>query len=134
LFDWVSFPVTTLIRSLFENEIKAIDRGVRPCPFRVELLASLERTLCFCHTGNTAVLATSLMNPLGLSRGLIKDGFPHLNDVIFQRTGIHSAMVNGFEIKPQNWPMKGLYPAVASKRTQIRTYSLDHFMVSPLSP
>jgi hypothetical protein len=109
--------------------MKAIRRKEEPCPFRVELLAALERTLCFCHTGNTAVLATSLMNRLGLSAGIMKDGYPMLHQVFKQPT-IRMAMAHGFEMKPQEWPLKDGYPAIASRRAQTLTYSLEHFMVS----
>ena len=90
-------------------EMKAIRRKEEPCPFRVELLAALERTLCFCHTGNTAVLATSLMNRLGLSAGIMKDGYPMLHQVFKQPT-IRMAMAHGFEMKPQEWPLKDGIP------------------------
>ena len=129
LYDWVAYPITALIRSLYDNEMKAIRRKEEPCPFRVKLLAALERTLCFCHTGNTAVLATSLMNRLGLSAGIMKDGYPMLHQVFKQPT-IRMAMAHGFEMKPQEWPLKDGYPAIASRRAQTLTYSLEHFMVS----
>ena len=102
-----------------------------PCPFRLELLAALERTLCFCHTGNAAALATSLMNPLGLSRGLVKDGFPMLHQSIFVQPTLSSAIDRGLEVDTRNWPLKDNYPAVASRRAQILTYSLEHYMASP---
>jgi hypothetical protein len=130
LYDWVAYPLTELIRSLYENEMQVIKNNKDlPCPFRLELLAALERTLCFCHTGNTAVLATSLMNPLGLSRALVTDGFPMLQKVFLQPT-ISSAKRSGFKIDPRAWPLKDGYPAIASRRSQILTYSLEHFMVS----
>jgi hypothetical protein len=100
-----------------------------PSPFRLELVMSLERILCFCHTGNTAVLATSLMNPLGLSMGVLKDGFPMLHKV-FLHLSISSAIMNGLEIDRRLWPLKDGHPATASRRAQTLTYSLGHFMVS----
>ena len=127
-YDWVAYPVTVLIKKLFEMEMNAIDAKVKPCPFRLELLASLERVLCFCHTGNTAVFATSLMNGLGLSKGALVDGFPMLNP-IFKEPSILSAMNKGFNINPRKWPIKDSYPAIASKRAQVLTYSFSYFMV-----
>lgn len=124
--------MSVLIRSLYKNEIRRMSgNGGRklPCPFRLELLASLERILCFCHTGNAAVLATSLMNPLGLSRGVVKDGYPMLHKV-FQQPSISAAIRHGLEIDRRAWPLKDGYPAIASKRAQVVTYSLEHFMVS----
>ena len=127
-YDWVAYPVTVLIKKLFKKEMSAIDKKVKPCPFRLELLASLERVLCFCHTGNAAVFATSLMNGLGLSKGAISDGFPMLH-AIFHQPSILSAMNDGFRINLRRWLLKDHYLAIVSKRAQVLTYSFSHFMV-----
>lgn len=108
--------------------MSGIRDGILPFHFRLELLASLERLLCFCHTGNTVVFTTSLMNPLGLSRGALKDGFPMLQN-IFTKPTILTAMKNGFDIDPRRWPKKDGHPAMSSKRAQVLTYSLGYFMV-----
>ena len=105
-----------------------IAANIKPCPYRLELIASLERILCFCHTGSAKVFATSLMHPLGLSRGAIFDGFPMLHN-IFEQPTILSAMNLGFRIDPRKWPLTNSYPAIASKKAQIFSYSLSHFMV-----
>ena len=131
LFDWVSFPIVLMMKSLYAKEIENEENGaIKPCHMRVELLAALERLLCFCHTGNTAVLATSLINPLGLSKGVLKDGFPVLLRT-FQQPRIRCAMNSGFMIDPRRWPKKDGYPAIASKKAQVLTYSMNHFLVSP---
>jgi hypothetical protein len=88
----------------------------------LELVACLERALCYCHTGNASVFATSLMRPLGLSKGAIKDGLPVLLN-IFDNTAKDVC------IDPNKWPLKGHYPAMASKRAQVLTYSTKHYMV-----
>jgi hypothetical protein len=129
LYDWVSFPINILIKDLYEKEMKAIRRKALPDPYRLELIASLERLLCFCHTGSTAVFTTSLMAPLGLSSSAIADGFPMLGPV-FMQPSILSAMNSGYELNPKAWPEKDGYPAVSSKKCQIFSYSLPHFMVS----
>lgn len=128
LYDWVTYPVTLLIKKLFDSGMKAIQNKVKTCPFQLELIASLERVLCFCHTGSTAVFATSLMNGLGLSKGAIVDGFPMLHHIFDQPT-ILSALNHGLRVDPRRWPLKDRYPAIASKRAQVLTYSLSHFMV-----
>ncbi|KAI9429358.1 hypothetical protein H4582DRAFT_2150251 [Lactarius indigo] len=97
LYDWVSYPITLLIKSIYDVERKRIRKGLTPCHMHVELVAALERALCFCHTGNAAVLATSLMGPLGLSKGALKDGFPMLQDV-FEHPTIGQAMEHGLVI------------------------------------
>jgi|SRR5712672_1463155 len=131
LFDWVSYPITLLIKSIYNREMatQTLQNRERPCPLRLELLASLERLLCYCHTGNTAVLATSLMDPLGLSRGVLKDGFPCLLP-LFTEQPIQSAYHHDLKIDPRRWPLKDRYPAVASKKSQILSYSVEHYSVS----
>ena len=130
LFDWVAYPINLMIKELYRIETKAIDEKILTNPFHLELLASLERILCYCHTGSTVAFATSLMNGLGLSRGAVSDGFPMLHAGIFEQPTIISAMKKDFVVDPRRWPLKDKYPAVASKRTQTLTYSLTHFMVS----
>ncbi len=49
---------------------------------------------------------------------------------VFVEPSISSAMKRGFEIDPREWPLKDGHPAIASRRAQILTYSLEHFMVS----
>jgi hypothetical protein len=49
-------------------------------PFNVELCAVLERALNYIHSGNTKVIATSIMNPMWIGRALIQDGLPSLNE------------------------------------------------------
>jgi hypothetical protein len=131
LFDWVSYPIATLIKALYKyTKGDGPDGSARPCPMHLELIASCERALCYCHTGNAAVLATSLMHPLGLSRGILEDGSPMLLRTIFERPTIHNASLNGFKVIIAQWPIKDNYPAMASKRAQVLTYSATHFHVS----
>lgn len=120
-----------MIKTLYENDINAVGRDENSlCHMRVEFLAALERLLCFCHTGNTAVFATTLMHKLGLSKGALKDGFPMLLPLFANKATILSAMEDGFKIDRRKWPMKNGYPAIASKRAQVLTYSMNHFLVS----
>jgi hypothetical protein len=132
LFDWVSYPIAVLIKELYNIEMKDILLKRQPCPFQLELLASLERLLCFCHTGSTAVFATTLMNQLGLSRGALTDGFPMLHEIFIKPT-IVSAMRNNLRVDARLWPLHNGYPAIASKKSQIYWYSLSHFMVRVVS-
>lgn len=132
IFDWVSYPITLLIKSIYEQDIDSDVYEKDPLQYqlRLELIACLERVLCFCHTGNASVLATATMHPLGLSRGILKDGFPVLLK-LFEQPSVSRAMKHGFGIDPTAWPKKDGYPAVASKKAQIYSYSLAHFLVSP---
>jgi len=129
IYDWVSYPITLVIKGIYDTERQRIKNNELPCPLRLEMLASFERLLCYCHTGNTAVFATSLMNGLGLSRGALKDGFPVLLDT-FEHPSILVSKAHGFKIDPKRWPLKNGFPAIASKKAQILTYSDTHFLVS----
>jgi hypothetical protein len=121
-----------MIEGIYKSEMQRVENDELPCPLRLELLASFERLLCYCHTGNTAVFATSLMNGLGLSRGALKDGFPVLLDT-FEHPSIMVAREHGFTIDPKCWPLKNGFPAIASKKAQVLTYSDAHFLVRVFS-
>ena len=69
------------------------------------------------------------MNGLGLSRGALKDGFPMLLDT-FEHLSIILARDHGFKVDPKRWPLKNGFPAIASKKAQVLTYSDSHFLVS----
>jgi hypothetical protein len=117
-----------MIEDLYRSQATLIHTRQEVNPLNLELLASFERLLCYCHTGNTAVLATSLMRPLGLSRGALVDGFPMLLNP-FQHPEIYLASQHGFQISTKRWPLKAGFPAVASKKAQVLTYSINHFLV-----
>ncbi len=72
------------------------------------------------------------MHPLGLSRGVLKDGFPVLLD-LFDQPNITTAIWHRFNINPLKWPLKDGYPAIASIKAQIITYSINHFFVCVVS-
>ena len=120
-----------MIKRIYQHESARMQKAndYRPDQMLVELVTCFERLLCYCHTGNAAVLATSLMHPLGLSRGILKDGSPVLMPSFEQRS-IIDAVKTGFKIDPERWPVKKGYPAVASKRCQELTYNEKHFQVS----
>ncbi|KAH8982112.1 hypothetical protein EDB86DRAFT_3086416 [Lactarius hatsudake] len=127
LFKWVSSPITSLIETIYEQEMIPEDKEDEELnQLKLELLAALERTLCYCHTGNAACLATTLMKPLGLSQGLIKDGFLMLFPV-FKEKNILEAMKRGFQVDERKWPLKNRHPAIASRKAQEVTYSVQHF-------
>jgi hypothetical protein len=128
IYDWVSYPITLIIEGIYKTERQRIDENELPCLLRLELLASFERLLCYCHTGNAAVFVTSLMNGLGLSRGALKDGFLMLLDT-FEHLSIMRARESGFKVDPKRWPLKNGFPEIMSKKAQVLTYSDTHFLV-----
>lgn len=129
IYDWVSYPITLMIQGIYKTKMQRIDKNKLPCLLCLELLASFEQLLCDCHTGNTAVFATSLMNGLGLSRGSLKDGFPVLLDT-FEHPLIMVAREHGFKVDLKHWPLKSGFPAVASRKAQVLTYLDAHYLVS----
>ena len=90
-------------------------------------MSILERTLNYAHTGNTRVIATSLMKPLFVGQSLIKHGTPTFSDVL--RLGKTSG--DRPYIPDRYWPRDALtqQPRVASKRSQILTYGAEQWEV-----
>jgi hypothetical protein len=85
----MTFPLTALIETNWEAlqnvdkagnveraQLMAIQVAV------VEVTACAERALNFMHTGNPAVIKTSVMNPLWIGRAIINDGLPSFNSSI----------------------------------------------------
>jgi hypothetical protein len=93
----------------------------------VELCSAVERGLNYMHTGNAAVITSSVMTPLWIGRALVEDGFPCLNPKIVR-------IVNGLRIKAdaREWPLltRGIRPHSCSKASQVFRYSENHFSVS----
>lgn len=94
----------------------------------IELCSVLERALNFMHTGNAAVIATTVMTPLWIGRAILKDGFPCLNMKIIQISGSY------IQIDAKRWPFNPKLngPHSSSRRAQILTYGESHFSVSNL--
>jgi hypothetical protein len=94
--------------------------------FMVELASVLERALNFMHTGNTAVIATTVMNPLWIGRAILKDGFPSLNP---SKVRIHGSEY--IQIDKKQWPTDLTMgnPHSSSRRAQTLTYGESHFSV-----
>ncbi|KAH8978533.1 hypothetical protein EDB86DRAFT_2836679 [Lactarius hatsudake] len=108
LFKWVSSPITSLIETIYEQEMIPEDtEDEEPNQLKLELLAALERTLCYCHTGNAA---------------------------LFKEKNILEAMKRGFQVDERKWPLKNGHPAIASRKAQEVTYSVQHFHWTNAAP
>ena len=92
----------------------------------VELCSVVERALNYMHTGNAAVIATTVMNPLWIGRAVVKDGFPCLNSNVVD-------VINNKQVYPKanQWPFNDLLrrPHSSSRRSHILTYGESHFNV-----
>jgi hypothetical protein len=115
---------------LYEGEKQMMQRRKHPDTLVVEVCSAAERALNYMHTGNTAVIATSVMNPLWIGRSIIKDGLPCFNPDIVnvsQQSG-HSKVV----VVSRKWPYDALkhQPKSCSGKAQMLTYGMEHYNVS----
>ena len=129
LYKWTTFPLTCLIEEVYHQGSKLFEHKKSDHAMMVELCSTLERALNYMHTGNTAVIATTVMNPLWIGRSVVKDGMPCLNPDILQ-------VVNGKHIciDAKDWPCHDLskQPHSSSRRSQVLTYGESHYNVSLL--
>jgi hypothetical protein len=100
-----------------------------PCPGLVELCSVAERALNYMHTGNAAVIATSVMNPLWVGNAIVRDGLPCFNtNIVALNHGSPVAIIR------EKWPFDMIrhHPKSSSKAAQIFTFGIGHFNVSTL--
>lgn len=104
-----------------------MEKGKRVSPYVVELASVLERTLNVAHTGNVAVIATTLMNRLYVGRSLMDHGTPTFNESV-KMGHTHDDAVYVPEVL---WPYNSdtREPITASRRSQIFNYGTDHWEV-----
>jgi hypothetical protein len=105
IYSWTSYPLTALIEVNFEH-LQKLERKKVPnttlFPSLVgvtEVIACAERALNFLHTGNQAVIMTSVMNPLWIGRSIIVDGSPCFNPAI-----VKADPVDQVKVKLGDWP------------------------------
>ena len=128
IYNWTTYPLICLLERVWEKGKKYLEEDRHPRPTLVEFCASLERALNFMHTGNAAVIATSLMNPLWIGLGIIQDGLPCIN------TKLIPAFLSTLIIDDEVWPYNDKQqPKSASKGSQFRNYGEAHFNVSCMS-
>ncbi|TFK59557.1 hypothetical protein BDN72DRAFT_905733 [Pluteus cervinus] len=123
LYKWMTYGICVVIERIWKRWAFQLPLGVRPDPDLVELVAVLERTLAYAHTGNTKVLASSLMRPMWLVISLFKQGLPVFAPAIqFTERFIHVPL--------GAWPHgdDGM-PASASMRAQVFNFEDQQFEV-----
>jgi hypothetical protein len=120
----------TLIEKIYNEGKIPLDRGDHPNPLLVELASAAERALNYMHTGNTAVIATSVMNPLWIGRSIVRDGCPCLNPKI-----VSASSNTRITFCERKWPWDDVKhkPKTSSDRAQILMYDANHFNVSDIS-
>jgi hypothetical protein len=125
IYNWTSYPLTCLLERVWDMCEQSLRVQKHPRPTFVELCASLERALNFMHTGNAAVITTTLMNPLWIGLAIVQDGLPCLN------TRHIPAVSSTLMIIDADWPHNDKHqPMSASKGSQLRHYGEGHFNVS----
>jgi hypothetical protein len=125
----MTFGITSLLELIWDHQQPLLAKGLKPSPQMIEICASLERALAYAHTGNAKVMSAGVMRPLWLIRSLLDQGLPTLSPmlrIVTETTGTLPVAVS-----PAQWPTVTRFnvPATASKRTQMLTYSLEHYEV-----
>src|SRR6266550_6801092 len=132
LYNWVTFPLVSLIERIYSQCTADMDAtpSMFPDPCLVELCSVAERAFNYMHTGNAAVISTTVMNPLWIGNAVVHDGLPCLNRNI---VSLHAS--SQVSIIKQRWPYHQALqqPKTSSSAAQIFAYDLGHFNVS-ISP
>ena len=89
IYSWTTYPLTALIEFTWEAHKKLIrkeknEKDLLTLVGLIEVTACAERALNFMHTGNPAVIKTSIMNPLWIGRAIVNDGLPSFNQKIVE--------------------------------------------------
>jgi hypothetical protein len=125
IYTWTTYPLTCLLELVWKSAQHSKQAVGHPKPTLVELCACVERALNYMHTGNAAVISTTLMNPLWIGMSIVQDGLPCLNHTIIPAQS-RTCMVIDYK-----WPHNDkLQPKSASRVSQIRNYGEGHFNVS----
>ena len=129
LYNWTTYPLVNLIERMYDQIVPLLEQSQYPEATLVELCAAAERALNYMHTGNTAVIATSVMKPLWVGNAIIRDGLPCFNPQIV------SMKVNApISVFAENWPYdEARYqPKSSSLACQLFSYGPgnSHFNVS----
>lgn len=102
--------------------------GTKPPPDLIELVAALERTLAYAHTGNAKVLSRRLMRPMWLVQSLFEHGPPTLAPAIHVQINEARPIYLPLAV----WPHTGGKPASATQRALSLTYGDTHYQVQRL--
>jgi hypothetical protein len=119
LYLWTTYGICTAIDRIWHAHADYNSDNQTPAS-SPELCSVLEQSLNFSHTGNTRVLATSLMDPLWVSKALIADGIPAFSPAVdFALSGNREPY-----IRLSHWPIARSTSkfALASKRLHLLNY------------
>ncbi|KAG2355766.1 hypothetical protein BDR07DRAFT_1381286 [Suillus spraguei] len=102
LFAWATYPLTTMIDTLWDDNRNSIKENAVLDPRVIEVMSMLERALNYAHTGNARVLCRQLMDRAWIS----------LDSFI-----AHGSLVGG----------KTRRPLTSSRRSQELTYGTGQY-------
>lgn len=116
------------MQKAWDHQRATLAAGKPVSPYHVELISVFERIYNFGNTGNAAVIATTLMNPLWVGLSLPEHGTPTFSSLLEMGKTAKDATY----ISDVNWPRNHLTkaPHTASKRSQIKNYGINHWEVS----
>ncbi|KAG6371989.1 hypothetical protein JVT61DRAFT_9007 [Boletus reticuloceps] len=123
VFEWTTFGLTSALHIIWDKYKNRPAEEAGISPYWVELTAALERSLNYMHTGNAKVLTRGLIDPVWLSLSLVNDGLPCLSPVI----SLPRTSLSQLDIRFVDWPVRKGEPMVASKKSHMFNYGLDHF-------
>lgn len=133
LLNWTTYPLTSVIEMLWKQNVRDLEPGSdRVNMYEIELMAMLERTLNYAHTGSARVISRKVMVPHFLGLSVLHDGLPCLNPRLVSFPDMaQNSKVNVFAALWARTPQKkGRRPLMASKRVQELTYGRAHMQVS----
>ena len=119
-----------MLEKIYKQAAFLMRQNKYPDDLLVEAAAVAERALNFMHTGNAAVITTTVMNPLWIGKALVQDRLPCINQKHINVTHPQRLIIHG-----ENWPYDEIkhMPKTALRRAFILTYGEAHFNVSTVS-
>lgn len=128
LIPWTTYGPILLLKKVWNHQKAVLAAKLPVSPYHLELTSILERIVNYGHTGNAAVIATTLMNPLWVGMSLPEHGTPTFN-TLFE---MGETATDPAYITDTLWPRNALTkaPYTASKRSQILNYGQNHWEVS----
>jgi hypothetical protein len=131
VYLYTTYGLATLIERIFQSarpQPRPQGQAKAVSPYTIEIISSLERALAMAFTGDARVIVRRLMGHFGLRTSLLEQGLPTLTRAIDWNNPVLDTFT-----QPKHWPTtKDREPAEASKRCQMATYGLEHWLVSPL--
>lgn len=106
IYSWMTYPLTALLEITWE-QVKAEEERRRRAGKRlkldvgvVDVVSCAERALNYMHTGNPAVIKTTVMNVLWIGRAIVDDGLPSFSPAVVNFRGSRELVT----VEHGKWP------------------------------